>query len=231
MSSHDRRLVLGALAVALLALLAWGVVAIAGESTDPVLVESPGASQGSPSLSGPFQVDGDGVGQIAVLGQPTEEQLAPAPSGAKPESQSALALSLAGQGVERSVPAHIVEQGLAGEVTVAEVGADACVGTRTLATCGSPREILEGHVVAVELCSPDLGAGSYRVLGMAPDGVQSVRIETRGGSSSTAPVRENTYEALVSDLPLLVVWQEAGGEGLSVQAPVPPGYDPSGCEG
>jgi hypothetical protein len=93
------------------------------------------------------------------------------------------------------------------------------------------KRFFEGHVVAVELCSPDLGAGSYRVLGMAPDHLGSVRIETRDGSSSTAAVRENTYEAIVSDLPILIVWQEAGGEGLRVPAPVPPDYDPSSCEG
>jgi hypothetical protein len=211
------------------AFLALAVVAIAGQS-DPVVVEDSSAHR-SPALRGPFEVDGPGVGDVAVLGKPTGARLAPAPPDAPPESQSALAMSLAGQGVDQPVPAHIISRGLGEAITVAEVGTDVCVGVKSLATCGSPQAIAEGHVVAVELCSPDLDAGSYRVLGMAPDGIEAVRVETRGQSSATAAVRENAYEVIAPDVPDLIVWQMAGGDGWSVPAPVPPGYDAGSCQG
>jgi hypothetical protein len=213
------------LAIAFLALV---VVAIAGQS-DPVVVEDSSAHR-SPPLRGPFEVDGPGVGDIAVLQKPAGTRLSPAPPDARPGSQSALALSLAGQGIDQPVPAHLVSQPLGEEITVAEVGADACVGVDSLATCGSPQAIAEGHVVAVELCSPGLGAGSYRVLGMAPDGVEAVRVETRGQSSATAVVRENTYEVIAPDVPDVIVWQSVDGNGWSVPAPVPPGYDAGSCQ-
>jgi hypothetical protein len=210
------------------AFLALAVVAIAGQS-DPVVVEDSSAHR-SPALRGPFEVGGPGAGDIAVLQRPADTQLSPAPPDARPGSQSALALSLAGQGIDQPVPAHLVSQPLGEEIAVAEVGADACVGVDSLATCGSPQAIAEGHVVAVELCSPDLGTGTYRVLGMAPDGIEAVRVETRGQSSATAAVRENTYEVIAPDVPDLIVWQMAGGDGRSVPAPVPPGYDTGSCQ-
>jgi len=137
---------------------------------------------------------------------------------------------LAGQGIDQPVPTHLVSRPLGDEITVAELGTDVCVGLDSLATCGSPQAIAEGHVVAVELCSPDLAAGSFRVLGMAPDGVEAVRVETRGQSSATAAVRENTYEVIAPDVPDLIVWQMVGGDGWSVPAPVPPDYDAGSCK-
>lgn len=226
MLPHLRRpAALGLLLIA--AFLALVMVAIAGQS-DPVVVEDSSAHR-SPALRGPFEVDGPGVGDVAVLQKPVDAQLSPAPPDAQPGSQSALALSLAGQGIDQPVPAHLVSQPLREEITVAEVGTDACVGIDSLATCGSPPAIAEGHVVAVELCSPDLGDGAYRVLGMAPDGVEAVRVETRGQSSVTAVVSENTYEAIAADVPDLIVWQVAGEDGWSVPAPVPPDYDAGSC--
>jgi len=229
MPSHTRRIAPFALGLSLLALLIGVVAAIAGQADDPVAIENPSSRLTSP-LEGPFQVRGEGVERIAILGRPTDDRPAPAPADAAPGSQSALALSLAGQGVDQPVPAHAVSRGLGEQVTVAEVGDDACVGIDSLATCGSPQEVLDGHVVAVELCSPDLAAGSYRVLGMAPDGVEAVRIEMRAGSPVAAPVLDNTFEVVVSDLPLALTWQRAGSEGLRVPAPVPPAYDPSSCK-
>jgi hypothetical protein len=210
------------------AFLAVVVVAIAGQE-DPVVVENPSA-QRSPALHGPFEVNGPGVGDVAILQKPADTQLGPAPPDPRAGSQGALALSLAGQGVDQPVPAHRVSRGPREEITVAEVGTDACVGVHSLATCGSPQAIAEGHVVAVELCSPDLGVGSYRVLGMAPDGVEAVRVETRGQSSAIATVRENTYEVIATDVPDLIVWQVAGKDAWSVPAPVPPGYDADSCQ-
>ena len=227
MLSHLRRPATLVLLLAA-AFLAVVVVAIASQA-DPVVVEDPSA-QRSPALHGPFEVKGPGLGEVAILQEPADAQLSPAPPDPRAGSQSALALSLAGQGVDQPVPAHRVPRALREEITVAEVGADACVGIHSLATCGSPQAIIEGHVVAVELCSPDLGAGNYRVLGMAPDGIEAVRVETRGQSSAIAPVRENTFEVIATDVPDLIVWQVAGKGAWSVPAPVPPGYDADSCQ-
>jgi hypothetical protein len=226
---HLRRPAVLGLLLTVVAFLALVVVAIAG-SADPVVVEDSSAHP-SPALRGPFEVDGPGAGDVAILQEPVGAHLSPSPPDARPGSQSALPLSLAGQGIDQPVPAHLVSRSLGEEITVAEVGNDACVGVDSLATCGSPQAIAEGHVVAVELCSPDLAAGSYRVLGMAPDGVETVRVETRGQSSATAAVRENTYEVIAPDVPDLIVWQMVGGDGWSVPAPVPPGYDAGSCQG
>jgi hypothetical protein len=211
-----------------LSFLTLVVVAIAGQS-DQVVVEDSSAHR-SPSVRGPYDVDGQGAEDVAVLQEPADVRLSPAPPDARPGSQSALALSLAGQGIDQPVPAHLVSQSLGEEITVAEAGTDACVGVDSLATCGSPQAIAEGHVVAVELCSPDLAAGSYRVLGMAPDGVEAVRVETRDQQSATAAVRENTYEVIAGDVPDLIVWQSDDGGEWIVPAPVPPGYDAGSCQ-
>jgi hypothetical protein len=224
----NKKTLLAASAALLIALVAVGVVAAAG--LESPVVEEDTALQGSPKLAGPFEVGGPGVDHVAILGEKANAELAPAPADALPGSASALSLSLGGQGVDEPVPAHEVARGLAEPLTVAEVGVDACVGVQGLATCGSPTEILAGRVVAAELCSP-AEPGEVRVLGMVPDGVAEVQIETQAGSSVAVPVTGNVYEASLQEVPETIVWSEAGGGSSTYPAPVPPGFSPKSCGG
>jgi hypothetical protein len=225
-NSKTKKTLFAISAALLIALVAVGVVAAAGLES-PVFEEDT-ALQGSPKLAGPFEVSGPDVDQVAVLGEKADAEVAPALADALPGSASALSLSLGGQGVEEPVPAHEVARGLAEPITVAEVGVDACVGVRGLATCGSPTEILAGRVVAAEICSP-IDPGEVRVLGMVPDGVAEVQIETQDGSSVAVPVTENVYEASLRGVPETIVWNEDAGGRSSYPAPVPPGFSPKGC--
>lgn len=212
MHPHLRRLAPGLLVLLGTALLIATVAATVSGS-DPAVAEG-----------------GQESADVSVLEEPADSYLSPASPDATPESEDALALNLAGQGVSEPVPVHIVDQPSGEEITVAEVGANACVGVKTLSSCGGEAAIAEGHLLAIELCSPGLPAGSYRVLGMVPDGVEAVRIESEGLGSTTATVSDNAYEAIAQGVPGLIVWETASGEELSVPAPVSPEYEPSECE-
>jgi hypothetical protein len=216
-----------AAALAALTILAAAVIA-AGGGPDPVVVENQQSPQPA-AVEGPYEVGGPGASDVSVLQEPATSRLTPASADARPGSASALEMSLAGQGVTDSVPAHRVAPPLGEAITVAEVGEEVCVGASSLATCGSPEQIAEGRVLAVELCSPQLGGSGFRVLGMAPDGVEAITVETQG-APVRAPVLDNAYQATTVEVPVAIRW-EGGARDDVFAAPVPPGYSPSECGG
>jgi len=88
-----------------------------------------------------------------------------------------------------------------------------------------------GRLVGVDLCAPHLAAGSVRVYGLVPDGVESVALSVAGGRAYSTAVSNNvyaaTFEARSGSLPTVVSWQ-AGDGAHSERVPLPPDAS-AGC--
>jgi hypothetical protein len=81
-----------------------------------------------------------------------------------------------------------------------------------VATCAPLADAASGKMITASICMPDLVEEKIRVLGLAPDGVQSVAIDygVDGLVDMRVPVTENMYEA---DVPAVrASFSDANGE-------------------
>ena len=222
MGSLRKRVLTGLLLAVLVSGLIAAVALGSDEGSEPVVVETEEAA--APPVSGPYEVSGPGSEQFAVLRSEATTTVAPS-TGEPTALDGALSLSLSGQGITEAVPAHEVRVGQF-DVTVAEVGENACVAIQALVSCGTPQDAIDGKFIAVELCSPALAADKALILGLVPDGVDSVSISTQGGGSEEAHVVNNVF-ATIASIPAGFSW--GGANSVDVPAAVPPGFSPQQC--
>lgn len=69
--------------------------------------------------------------------------------------------------------------------------------------CTSASQAVQGDLI-VSVCERGLAAGSVRLAGMFPDGVQEITLSLADGSQASVPVSSNT---LVTDVPVTVPGQ------------------------
>jgi hypothetical protein len=101
----------------------------------------------------------------------------------------------------------------------------ACITNRALTTCGPTGRVLAGGLTAVLLCGEGLPAGSIRVFGVLPDGVEKVSFQGAEGKATSAGVIDNVYDAAVSGAPTEASWVDEEGKPQTAALPVPPGYE------
>lgn len=194
--------------------------------SEPVVTADPTLPP-SPPVDKPNLVTGPAADSFSILKEETINTVWPAKADAAPGTASALALILRSEKIDQSVAAHVIASEDGELVTVAAIAEEMCVALHDMATCGPPQEALAGRLVAVEVCSPEY-PDTHRVLGMVPDGVTSVTINGREGSSTRIPVADNTYAARISVLPASFTWE---GPGIKEEHPSPvrAGASPADC--
>jgi hypothetical protein len=117
-----------------------------------------------------------------------------------------------------------------GEVVVADLGQNVCAYSVELAvsTCGGVNLINEGKLLAVKPgCKSDI------VIGVLPDGVTEVRVETEAetaasGDTPVVPVTSNVYTAELEPVETVLTGTSDSGESFKV--PIPLGKLPSNCQ-
>jgi hypothetical protein len=158
------------------------------------------------------QAEKEAVGALAVL---------QAGSGIPSQNRAAKSLSSFGRAAAMSATVATGE----GDVSLAEADGMVCVADPHIGTCGTVEELLNGAIVAVEICGPELPKGSIRIVGVVPDGVSSARPESSPGTA----VEHNVYAAIVRGAPEAITLAGRGG-ARTERLPVPAGYAAEGCE-
>lgn len=214
-------------------LTATVVVAALGSAVVGVALAGSGPATNSPdpAATSSGEAGGEGTEELAVLQRPDDTLVAPAAEGAQANdpSASALALSLASQGIDHPVPGHLIERPGAPTITVAEVEADVCVGVESIVACGTPSDVGRGRVVAVELCGPQLPVGTSRILGLAPNGVEAVSVETADAATKLLDATNNAFEGTVVGIPEMVRWTGQGGQVENIPTATPADFSFESC--
>jgi hypothetical protein len=121
----------------------------------------------------------------------------------------------------RGNPALARRVGLAGSEGYVVPGDRAiCLQGPVSGVCNTIEDALAGRAVAVDLCADDVPAGEVRLLGLAPDGVESVKINLDGGSFVSAPVNDNSYAAVTGGRPTSIEWSNGTTDAVN-PLPIP----------
>ena len=106
------------------------------------------------------------------------------------------------------------------EVTVASIGGDICAFLAGgVGGCDDGQRVAAGQLFSAE----PVGCDGYRVLGLAPDGVTEIAVDSRGDGSVdvTLPVTSNVYVGTLDPVQTVVTGlDEAGEPRYSVAIPL-----------
>lgn len=185
------------------------------------LLATLGSQQGSAApTSGTAEGSADSAQGFSVVKPATEKSLASLP----PRAQLGIS-EFSKSSSEAVSQVGTVQLDSTSEVTVAVLESSMCVlgGRDGLAsgTCLPVKKAIEGEGVSAGFCEPGLSEGDARLLGVVPDGIESVSVTPSGeqGKAETADVTSNVYEI---DVPAVdsVVSGGDGSDSFEVRVPL-----------
>jgi hypothetical protein len=172
-----------------------------------VIAVTSGGSQASGAATQPVGVPS----QLSGLQKPTPEKIAALPT----QIRALIAAPPAN-------PDQIEGIGTSKGATITQVAGRVCIyGAAGGGSCGNTEEAVAGELVSVGICGPGIAAGHAQVVGLMPDGVNSVSVDqgSNGTTDSSLQVSENVYEA---ELPTVDTTLSAVGKnGAKFQSVLP----------
>jgi hypothetical protein len=118
-----------------------------------------------------------------------------------------------------------------GTIVTATPGSNgACVASSSDGvTCNLTVGALNGDVVLVAQCTSGAPSGGAVVMGLMPDGVDSVTVTMRGDTSApvSTPVTANAYHVAVPGVPSDISWTGSDGSHSFAAPSRPPGPAPA----
>jgi hypothetical protein len=115
---------------------------------------------------------------------------------------------VAGQGANPDL-AHVIPAAR-GPIAVVPGDGVLCIGSGVAAGCPSIAAAESGKAYVVEVCSPNLPAGTSRLFGLLPDGASDVTVVSKDGSTRPVGLDGNAYVVESTEPLRALKWTQAG---------------------